>query len=477
MKKLILIIAFLNLVISTNAQWQFSYYSNGNTKCFATSGNNIFAGNAVDGILLSSDNGNSWTVVNNGLTNTVVNALAVSGSNIFAGTNGGVFLSNNNGNSWIAVSAGLTNDTVLSLAISGSKIFAGTAWNGVFLSTNNANSWTEVNTAISDTAKVNVLVIKDSVVFAGTADGGVLMSSDNGGSWTASGLTNNTIYSIAVSGNDLYASTWYNGVFLSTNNGISWNVVNNGLTTPNIMALATIDNNIFAGTYDAGVFLSSNNGNNWTAEGLTNTYNIYSLAICGSNIYAGTSGIFKRSLSDMICSAQFTLVPDTTTLHHYYVINNAIGVSPLSYLWSWGDGSQDTIAFPSHTYNTAGNYNICLTITDSGGCSSTFCDSSYLQKSQYSIISVEVIQGITGINSLELTDQLKIYPNPAKNNLTIESLQKAVVEILNIQGQKILHQELQPRKIDIDISGLEKGVYILRLLSNDKTVVTKFIKE
>ena len=56
----------------------------------------IFAGTlfggAAGGVFRSSDNGDSWSQINTGLTNTSVSALAVNSSDdIFAGTNGGVF--------------------------------------------------------------------------------------------------------------------------------------------------------------------------------------------------------------------------------------------------------------------------------------------------------------------------------------------------------------------------------------------------
>jgi YVTN family beta-propeller protein len=76
-----------------------------------------------------------------------------------------------------------------------------------------------------------------------------------------------------------------------------------------------------------------------------------------------------------------------------------------------------------------------------------------------------------------LTANINVYPIPAIDNLTIESPQDAVIEITNIQGQPILQQQLQQGKTDINISGLAKGVYILRLCSNDKTEVSRIIKE
>ncbi|MBU1299414.1 MAG: T9SS type A sorting domain-containing protein, partial [Bacteroidetes bacterium] len=57
----------------------------------------------------------------------------VSGTNLFAGTDGGgVFLSTNNGTSWTAVNTGLTYTDVLSLAVSGTNLFAGTSGGGVW---------------------------------------------------------------------------------------------------------------------------------------------------------------------------------------------------------------------------------------------------------------------------------------------------------------------------------------------------------
>jgi photosystem II stability/assembly factor-like uncharacterized protein len=96
----------------------------------------IFAGTWGGGVFLSTNNGTSWTGVNTGLTSTIVQSLAISGTNIFAGTfGGGVFLSTNNGTSWTGVNTGLTSSYVTSLAVSSHKyLFAGTDGSGVFRS-------------------------------------------------------------------------------------------------------------------------------------------------------------------------------------------------------------------------------------------------------------------------------------------------------------------------------------------------------
>jgi hypothetical protein len=192
----------------------------------------------------------------------------------------------------------------------------------------------------------------------------------------------------------------------------------------------------------------------------------------------GSDKLFLAKLGGN-CLAYFSLSPDTAIPHNYWAVNLSTGVPPISYLWSWGDGTFDTTAYPSHTYSTAGYYTICLQITDSTGCTCTYCDSSaYLTKTQNSVITVNVVPSIpSGINEKELSDRIKVYPNPATDNITIIAPQKSIIEILNIQGQTIIQQPLQQGKTDIDISSIAKGVYILRLYSNDKTEVTRIVKE
>ncbi|MBM2816474.1 MAG: BNR/Asp-box repeat protein [Ignavibacteria bacterium] len=64
--------------------------------CFASNGNNVLAGTNI-GILLSTDNGVSWTKFNNGLRTLVTNSIAIDKNYIYAGfTNGGVYKYNAN---------------------------------------------------------------------------------------------------------------------------------------------------------------------------------------------------------------------------------------------------------------------------------------------------------------------------------------------------------------------------------------------
>ena len=73
--------------------------------------------------------------------------------------------------------------------------------------------------------------------------------------------------------------------------------------------------------------------------------------------------------------------------------------------------------------------------------------------------------------------QLKVYPSPAKDNLTIENKQQAIIEISSIEGQILKRFKINYNKTDLDISDLTKGVYIIRAQTEKGVTTKKFIKE
>lgn len=74
------------------------------------------------------------------------------------------------------------------------------------------------------------------------------------------------------------------------------------------------------------------------------------------------------------CDPTFTwsTTPGTTA---FYFLANGDPNSGLSYMWDFGDGSTGTGANPTHNYNSAGPFFVCLTVSNNFlGCSASFCD-------------------------------------------------------------------------------------------------------
>ncbi|MES2621107.1 MAG: T9SS type A sorting domain-containing protein [Bacteroidota bacterium] len=175
------------------------------------------------------------------------------------------------------------------------------------------------------------------------------------------------------------------------------------------------------------------------------------------------------------CSAHFNLYPDSVP-HNYTAVNMASGNGALTYLWAWGDGSTDTGPYPSHTYASAGLYNICLTITDTAGCTNTYCNNFYLMRTTNTIIQVNVIpDNTTGIQSAIANPQFEMFPNPAKNAFTIsvdETMLGSTATITDITGRKMAAVQLATRNLQLATDHFASGVYFVTV-SNEKGSVTK----
>jgi photosystem II stability/assembly factor-like uncharacterized protein len=240
----------------------------------------------------------------------VTRALTVCGGVLLAGTDNGVFVSTNNGNTWSLSNAGLAKDTVVSLVVSGYTLFAGTLHSGIYTSTNNGNSWTAANKGLPTDpidskiySQVNDITAAGGNLYACVFHRGVFLSQNSGRSWTSInfGLTNTDVQSLAMNGIDLYAGTGTGGgVFVSSDSGAAWKEVNNGLTyTPGMVysvnSLAASNGRLFAGTLVGGVYKTVDNGENWTSanNGLSATI-VHSLYAHDGGLFAGTgnSGVF-----------------------------------------------------------------------------------------------------------------------------------------------------------------------------------------
>ena len=176
------------------------------------------------------------------------------------------------------------------------------------------------------------------------------------------------------------------------------------------------------------LYLSTNNGASWTAvnNGLLPTTNYMSLAKINNCIFAGTAS--------GVCLT-------TNNGSSWTVINTGLPINSGIYSLAASD-----------TYLFAGN--------------------------MFSGVWRRSLSEILGVNKNTLNNNITIYPNPTKDNLTIETNENTEqkIEILTLIGQTVYTSTINNKTI-VNTSAFANGVYILKLSSDKETVVRKFVKE
>jgi photosystem II stability/assembly factor-like uncharacterized protein len=482
----------------------------------AVNGFNIYAGTEdPGGVFISNNNGFSWEIA----TQTAyypVSSLFVKDSYIFAGTAGyGIYLSNDNGMTWSSKNNGLRDDYefIWSFSSVGSIIIAGTS-SGVYSSTNNGINWNSINSGLNF-IPITTMAIRDSVIFAGTISG-MYKSNNKGGSWNYMNVLGpTTINQLVINGNDIFAGLNGMGVYLSTNNGESWEERNFGLTDRYIGSLAILDSNIIAGT-SSGVFLSNNNGNSWTSvnNGLPNPTFVFSVAFSGTNIFAGTDkGLFLSTNYGQNWE-HINLSP----MHDDYITaiaaidtNIFVGDNFSVYFSndrgkSWVQIDDGFLTFDVITAFAKVGTNIFVTTYFSGIFMLTNNGTKWTPVSTgFPNVRIDCIagdndhvyigstasvwkrplsefQGI-GIEEYKNSERVTVYPNPAKDEITVAlSLQVSLgivstVSVFDIHGRELINTQFRGSESQININFLPRGIYFF-IISNEKMyAVRKIIKE
>ncbi|MCD4736643.1 MAG: PKD domain-containing protein, partial [Bacteroidales bacterium] len=139
--------------------------------------------------------------------------------------------------------------------------------------------------------------------------------------------------------------------------------------------------------------------------------------------------------------------------------------NPTAWAWTFDGGTPATSdeQNPMVTFDVAGPHTVSLTATNDFG-----------QDTETKVIEIEIISGEIEINE----DILNIYPNPSDGLIFIDNpafLQLESIIIYDLKGTevaKIEHfngQEL----LNIDISYLEPGTYILKTITDQRTLSQK----
>lgn len=275
---------------------------------------------------------------------------------------------------------------------------------------------------------------------------------------------------------------WYENLLICTPIA-SFNVVDNGLGNYSFTNTSSGSFSKFHWSYgDGTVDTVSNPNHTFTTNGvfvvvLTVMNRNDSLIEDCFDYYFDTINVTGVPIP-LQCVAGFVMYPDAGNVT---VINSSTGTN-LTYLWDFGDGNTSSQAFPTYTYATSDNYYLCLTIDDGAGCVDMYCDSIgqngvVFNKQTGFTINVIAPPIVTGLENVSVLNSLvRIYPNPTSTQLTLETkLAIKEVVIIDIAGQII--NSIVPKANKIDVSNLSNGIYFIKVVGEEQTIIQKFVKD
>ncbi|MFK7969823.1 MAG: PKD domain-containing protein [Bacteroidia bacterium] len=153
----------------------------------------------------------------------------------------------------------------------------------------------------------------------------------------------------------------------------------------------------------------------------------------------------------------------------FYEISTGPG---LTFMWDFGDGTTSTQSSPNHVFQFAGNYIVCLTVTDSCNKTDEYCDT----------LNLPLLT--TGISGVMLDNAIDVFPTPTRDfvNIRVNNLDTEVtMEVTDARG-RLIYTEILPRTSSsvttkVDLSDKAEGVYFIKFSADGESLVRKVMKE
>lgn len=135
-----------------------------------------------------------------------------------------------------------------------------------------------------------------------------------------------------------------------------------------------------------------------------------------------------------------------------------------SWTWDFGDGSVSSEQSPEYTYTAAGTYTVTLIAYNAAGDADTL-----------------VVENLITVNPATAVNEIggrgfNIYPNPSHGKIyvSMEGIEENSVSVIDMTG-KLVNAEMTSHDSVVEINIRNRGIYFIRVTSEDKAAVTKVV--
>ena len=437
-------------------------------------------------ILKTMDGGEEWVNQTSGTTETLFSVCFTdANTGIAAGGNGTILRTENGGADWICETSGLYN-RLSQVFFVDENIGYAVGYKTVIKSVNGGKDWINLNFGYDVDLLSVYFTDADTGYIGGFSNsrsseyGRIYKTTDGGLTWNINFLSGNSssaVHSLFFINQDTgYAITTTS--FLQTYDGTGWYDDNwfGGLTS---MCFPNDSIGYFVGSHwpiGGEIWRISDGGSTLTSQNPGAEVMLYSVDFPDPDVgyVVGWGGTIlktntgsppqlllkvepsERNVSQLSGSTYFIVSSNTNWA--VYVDSAWCTVTPY--------GSMNDTIFVAYSENTSSSPRLAKITVSATGLDS---------------VEVFVSQSKSGTgleNNIE--HDFLIYPNPAYNNITVETPEiskNSYLSIINLSGQEIMKQIIGESKTIVDITNLNSGIYIVKVISDRRVQVGKVVKE